>query len=407
MHRFPRSLTAMGAATALAAGALVGGPASTAGAATCLPTPTLLRSAPLHTFALPGGANVRIWDTGNLTDDMKELRIVAVRIPKGSLTPTVASSATLATGQKPSVMSGSDPKAVVVLNGWTFDPAKGGIPTKSEIRGGVVRKLSRATGNWSLDNNLAIYSAAKQVWVSMLDMTGSVVTGRGTFSLTAVNWHSLQNGITAYTSVWGTKAHPYGPRTVVVSGGRVSRILTGSAGAARPAAGEIWLTAPSGSGAATFLSGLSVDTSASASWAPGGFHWFDKVTPNSPVGQPTGVIGVGTTLVRYGVNNTACKASWEVLRPRSAIGWLPNGDMLAVTVSGRALLNGVRWGGGTMHHMAAYMAALGADVAVGLDGGTSTTLLVRRSVGGPWVRLDRSITDYERPVVDALVFRAA
>jgi hypothetical protein len=44
--------------------------------------------------------------------------------------------------------------------------------------------------------------------------------------------------------------------------------------------------------------------------------------------------------------------------------------------------------------------------AINLDGGTSTTLLVRKTVGGPYVRLDRAMSESQRPIVDSLVFLA-
>jgi len=65
----------------------------------------------------------------------------------------------------------------------------------------------------------------------------------------------------------------------------------------------------------------------------------------------------------------------------------------------------VRISGRSDFQFAEILRALGARHATALDGGTSTTLLIRRSVGGPLVRLDRPISEYQRPVVDALVFR--
>ena len=51
-----------------------------------------------------------------------------------------------------------------------------------------------------------------------------------------------------------------------------------------------------------------------------------------------------------------------------------------------------------------YLVRLGARIATKLDGGTSTTRLVRCTVGGPLVRLDRSGTDYLRPTPDSPAF---
>jgi exopolysaccharide biosynthesis protein len=145
---------------------------------------------------------------------------------------------------------------------------------------------------------------------------------------------------------------------------------------------------------------VSIDLSESAV-----LQWDGK-WPHQVLHQPSAVVGSGGTLVSQGFNRTTCVGRDENPRPRSAIGWLPNGDELVVTVSGRATVDGTRWGGSTVHQFAEIMRSLGARQATALDGGTSTTLLIRRTVGGPLVRLDRAMSEYQRPVVDALVFRA-
>ena len=99
-----------------------------------------------------------------------------------------------------------------------------------------------------------------------------------------------------------------------------------------------------------------------------------------------------------------CSARDEYLRPRSAIAFDKYGNMLVVAIAGKTY--GSSWGGASVHQFAGLLKQLGAVTAIRLDGGTSTTLWVRKTVGGPLVRLERSSTDYEREVVDALAFRA-
>jgi len=78
--------------------------------------------------------------------------------------------------------------------------------------------------------------------------------------------------------------------------------------------------------------------------------------------------------------------------------------MLVVAIAGKQF--GSSWGGVSVHQFAGLLKQLGAVTAIRLDSGTSTTLWVRKTIGGPLVRLDRRSDDYEREVVDAVAFRA-
>ena len=97
----------------------------------------------------------------------------------------------------------------------------------------------------------------------------------------------------------------------------------------------------------------------------------------------------------------------EVLRPRTAIGWKRNGDVVIAAISGRDVRYGIRYGGASVHQWAEYLRRLGVVDAAIFDGGNSTNLLVRTAVGGRFYRLDRTSGDLlQRPVTDALAFRA-
>jgi hypothetical protein len=372
------------AAATLGVGLLVGTGANTpADASGCRPTPSILSRPATWTLALPQGARAQIWVSG--------VRLSVVTIPKGSLTPAVATAPTLAAAVTPASMVAKDPNAVVVINGGHFNPAVPGIPEKSQTTKGVLRK-----GYISTDNNLAMYPD-KTVWLTHSRLGGNITSVRGTVRVAAVNWQSLpSSGISVFTYAWGTRAHVYGPRTIVLTRGRVTAIRAGSAGRGRPGGAQQFLTAPAGA-YATALSRLRIGDLVRVSAWNGGVREYDGVYPHTPVGHPVGLLGAGTTLVRAGGNNTTCGARDEALRPRSGIGWRSNGDMVVVAASGS---------GATVHQFSDFMRRLGAVTAINLDGGTSTTLLIRRKVGGPLSRLDRGITQYQRAVVDALTFRA-
>jgi exopolysaccharide biosynthesis protein len=100
----------------------------------------------------------------------------------------------------------------------------------------------------------------------------------------------------------------------------------------------------------------------------------------------------------------SCSTRDEQLRPRTALAWNAAGDTMVVTVSGRAVVNGVMYGGATHHQMPTYLRQLGAVRAVGLDGGGSTTMYVRSTLSGSPYRVDRPSTSL-RPVPTALIWR--
>ncbi len=397
-----RRITAAMTATLVVTGALTVGTGALpeAHASSCLPNLKILAQAPVSTLSLPGGATARIWDTGKQANALNDVRIAAVVIPAGTLTPGAVTAPTMSAAITPSAMVAHDRRAIVVINAGHFDANVSGIPEKSQIRDGIIRKATSTR-----INGIAIDQQSRSAHPAFSTLAGRVQSVRGTVPLAGVNWQTLGVGVTAYSNVWGSRAHPYGPRTVVVSGGRVVAIKLGAAGGNRPPVNQWWLTAPAGS-FATKLAALKIGDPVTVAMSESAVLQWDGAWPHAVLHNPAAVVGSGGTLVYQGVNKTSCAGRDENLRPRSAIGWLPNGDELVVTISGRATVNGTRWGGSTVHQFAEIMKGLGARHATALDGGTSTTLLIRRSVGGALVRLDRSISEYERPVVDALVFRS-
>ena len=392
--------SASAAVAALAAAALTGVAAPSSAVTGCRPTGTVLSRTPTS-FALPGGADVRIWDTGHLADPVAETRIVAVRVPRGTLTPRVLVAPTIDSVRTPAQLATPVPQAVVVVNGSVFDPVKLGIPVESQIVGKAIRKGSR-----TLDSSLAIWGADNRLDVINAQTSGNVMIGSSTWSVGAVNWQSVvTTGLTVYTYSWGRTAPPAGPVSVVLQGGKVVAKRTGTAAKLPPASGQFVVTAPSGA-MSTALSRVRIGASAVVTMREIGTTVWDAY-PHQKVSSPTGMLMAGGTLVKYGVNNiTSCVGDGEDVRPRTVIGFLPNGDLLVVAISGRATAAGVRWGGATNHQAADYLVRLGARIATKLDGGTSTTLLVRRTVGGPLERLDRSGTEYMRPTPDSLAFLA-
>ena len=217
MRPSTRTSGAVLAVAALSVSLLAASPVSPADAAACAATPGLLSAKPVSSYALPGGADVRIWDTGQLASNNSERRLAVVRIPKGTLTPTVVTAPTISRAAKPSTMVAGDTKAVVVVNGGTFNASVPGIPDRVQISHGVVRKLVRQAYSGGLYGGIAVDSVNKTITGAAFDLAGTFSTRAGRASVGSVNWQTLPSqGVAVYTNAWGNRSHPAGTRSVVV-----------------------------------------------------------------------------------------------------------------------------------------------------------------------------------------------
>lgn len=398
-----RALLRLGAAAAVVLGAtvVVPGPVS-ATTDVCAPTPDLTSRAPFKHFAIAGGATATVWDTGTLADRLQERRLAVVRIPASTLTPAVLAARTVSMTARPSEMASIDPSAVVAINGGTFNATAHGVPDRVQIAKGRVRKLIKQSVSDGYFGGIVVDSASKTIHGAAYDIDGTFTAAGGSAPVGAVNWQWLaSDGVSVYTNVWGSGSeHPAGPRTVVVKKGVVLRVL-GSGATGRPALGEIWVTATAGTPAAALLDTVAVGQSVAVGWSALGTYRYAG-TPAGSFTQPTGATGSGGAILKDGVNTSACTTRDEYLRARSVLAWDKDGNLMVVAVAGRSRHDG----GLTVHQMADVLLKLGAVTAIRLDGGGSTALWVRKTVGGKLLRLDRPATEYELPVVDAVAFRA-
>ncbi len=153
---------------------------------------------------------------------MDETRLVAVRIPKGTLTPSVLTpSSTLGSLATPSSMGDDHGKAVVVINGGVYDTSTN-IPTGA-LQTGDSPKKADSLGTRAI----AIYDGVKSAVMARTRLNGVLSSERGDVPVSAVNWESMnREGIAVYNHSWSASTHPAGPRTVVVKDGKVRRILS-------------------------------------------------------------------------------------------------------------------------------------------------------------------------------------
>jgi hypothetical protein len=331
---------------------------------------------------------MRTWDTGPTSDPMKSQRVVAVKIPATStLRGHVITSGALTRSSTVGTYAGRVPSSVVTVNGSVFDPVLGAVPTQLVKLNGVALK-----GDTHLQWVVAM-GADRKASSELLHLAGTA-KGRGhTWSVTGLNWGAVAgSGVNVYTAAWGTARRPYGAVDVVVASGKVVARRTGTSRGIAPSSGQSVLTANGTVG--TQLAGMRVGDAVSLSYAlvsASGRTVLDAVARGHKYVDGTYSDG------------GACSDRDEQLRPRTAIGWTKAGDTLVVTVSGRAVINGVMYGGATHHQMPTYLRQLGAVLAVGLDGGGSTTMFVRSSLGGTPYRVDRPSTTL-RKVPNALTW---
>ena len=370
-------------ASLLATATVVAAPhAPTADASTCRATPTLLSRTPATT-RLAGGLTARIWDTGPTpSNPQASTRIVVVKVPSASpFDPRVRAAPGLTSARIPLTYFKPAGTSAVMVNGGVFNPTRGALPDLPQMTAGKVTKARSVQ-----DPVIAVGRAGESV-PTRLWLTGMAsASGRGSRTVTGLNWQSVTEGVTLYTTAWGAQARPFGAVDVVVVSGKVAAVRTGTSRGRAPTSGQTILTANGSAG--TWLTGLRVGTAVSVSYAA-------HTDARFPVWE---AVGRGARFLNAGVRNGGtCGARDELLRPRTAIGWTRTGDLLIVSVSGRATVNGVRYGGATIHQMADYMAKLGSWDATNLDGGGSTTMLARTNTGAI-VRLDRGMSEAQRAV---------
>ena len=386
----------------------------------CTPTTRLLVSSKPAPKALPGGLTMRIWDTGPVKNPrlaLKGLRIVAVRVPaRAAAGATIISAPNLSSAQTPYTQIQHRPNVITAVNGAIFNLRTLSTPDGPQVINGVVQKGTYSPSdtlnfdqNGRISAGLFQLTAHGTIWVPNL--------GQATpqsLPIRSLNNQVLTSGLNVYTNVWGPQVHPFGLRelwlkgTVQQSGttttfvGAVSEVRTKNLGQQPPpvdnSGQSTWVLTSTADNDGLFT-GFGVGMSVRITL---GYQTMDRshnITTNVVAAMERGGV-----YVAGGKNRANCSFGNEDLRPRTLIGWnTTTGDMFFVTIQGKYDQWGVRWGGATVHQAADYLISLGADTAVALDGGGSTTMLVRTKLGGTPIHIDRSNPrDTQRPVVNVI-----
>ncbi|MEU8002096.1 phosphodiester glycosidase family protein [Catellatospora sp. NPDC049111] len=251
--------------------------------------------------------------------------------------------------------------AIAAVNGDFFDIGATGAPRGVGIDGGSL--LHGPASGWN--NVAALYAngAGSRGGLAQIFLDATVTLPGGT-RLTATNLNSpdiAANGIGVYNPLWGDE-----PRSQVLDGAIRSREIEVTAGKVSKVS-----TTPGGKVANGTVAVLGVNTGADAL---AGLAVGDTVTvnyaPRGGDGAAQVAIGGNLVLVKDGVATTVSHPK----NPRTAVGFSADGlKMWLVVVDGRSTASV----GMTYVELAAYMKSLGADDAINLDGGGSSTLVAR------------------------------
>jgi len=233
-----------------------------------------------------------------------------------------------------------------------------------------------------------------QVLFDLMRLDAVAATELGSVTIDGINRSRGANEVILYRPSFGpaTRTNAFGAEVTIV-GDLVHSVADGRGGAVIPPVGYVLSGHGRGRTAllAAFRPGDRVGLRARLVPVSGDPRWE----------QVRGVIGGGPRLLAAGLfaGGEGFRSAFSERRhPRTAIGRLADGRIVLVTVGGRQPYHSL---GMTLVELATYLRQLGATDALNLDGGGSTTLVVRGTV----VNLPSDETG-ERPVSDVLLVLA-
>ena len=283
---------------------------------------------------------------------------------------------------------------------FSFTPP--GVPVAAHVEGGRVVAGPTQQPVFEVDSG-------GRPRIGRLVFSGYVQRGR-VDTLPFTTWNRpVRDGVTAFDGGWGFRTDSVPGRLFVRL--RPSRLFAEYKAAQNHARYRVVSV---DSGAATALGPLAfvatvgpdAPSEVRARWAalrPGSL--VDVAIGLFPV-RPQEAVGGRPVLLRGGVVtpdvDTAGTATFRGVNPRTAVGITAGGGLLFVTVDGRQPGHSA---GTTLRETAELLRALGAVDALNLDGGGSTTMVVRGPAGRVAVANRPSDAEGERPVANALALR--
>ena len=225
---------------------------------------------------------------------------------------------------------------------------------------------------------------------------GTVAYGSKVFPIDSLNWHSIgEEGVAIYTPAWAgvqDAKRPAGVVEWVVKRNKIIDVRTRSqTGKTVRAHTKIVAFGKKYAKVARRAKVRSAALLAIRQSTAGGVQLQEA-------------IGRGVSLLDGGEVNLPCQSKWYQQRPRTTVGWDENGNWMTLSLPGSGYdRHGYRIGGLGLAQEANVAKALGFVEASELDGGGSTTAMVRRP-DGAWDRVDDKDSIWQRPVPNALIW---
>ena len=269
---------------------------------------------------------------------------------------------------------------------FSFEPP--GVPVGPHVGAGRV-----ITGPW-VRPAFALDSAGRP-FIGMLTTPGILMLGDATVPL--VGWNQpRQRGIVLYDRGYGPATDTATGAVEVVMRGSPARVMgvdTATAGVAIPPGGAVVVAR------STVPPRLRALLAAAAPGTQVRWHvGFTPIRPREAVGGFP--VLVADSAVIPDLDSAGGAGFAPVRHPRTAVGIASGGRrLLLVTVDGRQLPYS---DGMTLRELAELLRSFGAAEALNLDGGGSTTLVVRERSGALAIANRPSDREGERPVANAL-----
>ena len=264
------------------------------------------------------------------------------------------------------------------------------LPRNASIRHGVPIRLGpERTRVIGVDNAGNPYNAE-------VGVRGTVTHGTKSYKIDSLNWQTIGDGAVAiYTAAWADTSvakRPAGAVEWVVRHGKIVSVRTGQ---------KTGKTVKAGTKVVAFGKNLA-GAAKRAKVRTAAVVTVKQSTPGKV--QLREAIGRGVSLVDDGAVDLPCAGMWNQQRPRTSVGWDAQGNWMSLSLPGSGYdRNGYRIGGLGLAQEANVAVALGFVEADELDGGGSTTALVRRP-DGDWDRVDDPDNLWQRPIPNALIW---
>jgi len=269
---------------------------------------------------------------------------------------------------------------------FSFEPP--GVPVGPHVGAGRV-----ITGPW-VRPAFALDSAGRP-FIGMLSTPGILMLGAATIPLAGWN-QPRQRGVVLYDRGYGPETDTATGAVEIVMRGSPARVVgvdTATAGVAIPPDGAVVVALRTAAPQVRALLATAAP-GIEARWHVG----FTPIRPREAVGGFP--VLVADSAVLQDLDSAGGAGFAPVRHPRTAVGIASDGRrLLLVTVDGRQLPYS---DGMTLRELAELLRSFGAAEALNLDGGGSTTVVVRERGGALAVANRPSDREGERPVANAL-----